>query len=96
MPTNARACSPWCLALLCSLALADAPPEAEYYLARWQWHEATVEEPEEYWHAPAGTIGLVDLRPLANQDNWAFFATDGTMLAGDALYLAPADRVTIW
>ena len=53
-----------------------------YYLGPWIWDNG--EEP--HWRGPAGTIGLVDLRPLANVNSFAFFATDA--LIADVNYLS--------
>ena len=44
-----------------------------YYLGPWQQY--TDDGGAAYWGAPAGTVGLVDLRPLSPVQTFGFFAT---------------------
>mgnify|MGYP000737146257 CR=1 FL=1 len=54
-----------------------------YYLGPWQ------QDADHVWVPPAGTVGLVDLRPLAPTANYGFFATDQPLT--DSSYQAFGD-----
>ncbi len=43
-----------------------------YYLGKWIWESGA---DGEFWRAPTGTVGLVDLRPLESVAEHGFFAT---------------------
>ena len=62
-----------------------------YYLDRWIWQPETADT-EPHWHAPLGTVGLVDLRPLAETSEFGFFTTAEPIEPGPhGLYLG-SDR----
>lgn len=57
-----------------------------YYLGPWVWQSLEVDQ-EEGWIPPTGTVGSIDLRPLATMIQkqtlgtkpWGFFAVNGTL-----------------
>jgi hypothetical protein len=68
----------------------------KYYLGPWVWD--TTEQDMPHWRAPAGTVGLVDLRSLPDQSittlgdkPYGFFAVDGDALDSDYDLLGTGD-----
>lgn len=64
------------VALVCGLAHGEPDGPRWYYLGPWVW----VDGDDPHWEAPAGTVGLIDLRGASG--GVGFFATD-TALSDD-------------
>ena len=73
--------------LWCGSLFATQTKPYKYYVGPWVWDDGSAGG-EECWKAPAGTVGLIDLRSISGMgkrggvpDGYGFFAVDGTLSA---------------
>jgi len=55
-----------------------------HYIGPWEWR---ADDAGLGWHAPVGTVGTVDLRPVTLGESFGYFVTDGVALPSEYTFL---------